>query len=251
MDAKQAKALAQRPAKLRMLMEGTCVDHTAIVVRDLVAWETLFRCMGFEVDDTYRPRPRDIDKGPTSMHTVVVSAGGTPCAPLPAQFALMEGIDCPGKDDQITAYANLFGEFVTQHIALRIQGDIFFLAELWRGLGIRFVTEHDGAHSPFLLSEKDGHSVVQAFTYPMAAGSGRFFEIKKVLGKDECKRLDLKDEFRDKNVAGLRARVRSMQRSGKLFRVNIFGEKGTIRESLLRRGISVPSPYPTQLKDIV
>ena len=132
------KVAVHRTKELRLLVKNACIDHIALATMDMAAWETLFRCMGFEVDDVYRPDPKSIDKGRTSMHTVVVSAGGTPPAPLPAQFALMEGINATLANDQITEYVSRFGDFVVQHIALRIDSDIFRLAKLWQELGIRF-----------------------------------------------------------------------------------------------------------------
>ena len=155
-----------------------------------------------------------------------------------------------------------------QHIAIRYEGDIFKLADNWRELGIRFITEHAGQDSPFLKDEYDGNKIVQAFTYPVISQSipvsviykgevvpavlrvSTFFEIKKVLGAEEAKRLTRGEEFRDRNVEGLRERVRKMQETGELFALNIFGEACALRESLMRRGIPVARDYPTQMKDI-
>src|SRR3989344_6991428 len=108
------KVAVHRTKELRLLVKNACIDHIALASMDMAAWETLFRCMGFEVDDVYRPDPKSIDKGRTSMHTVVVSAGGTPPAPLPAQFALMEGINATLANDQITEYVSRFGDFVVK-----------------------------------------------------------------------------------------------------------------------------------------
>lgn len=224
---------------------GAVIDHIAMPTRDLMALVALKRYLGWETEDTYRPDPSKIGDNRTSMRTVVVTTPGKPGKSLPVQLAIMQGIDNAAgpaiEHSQVSAYLhNTRGmELMVQHIAYRIPcGKLEPLVRDWQAKGIRFITEHDGPDSPFCI-EKDGdHVIRQAFTYPVMPG-GLFYELKEVLSRSDVERLAHKREFRDANVRRLWHSLGKLHEDRTLFKMNIFGELGSLRHSLQKRGIPI------------
>lgn len=236
--------------ELRQHIKGGVLDHVAIAVTDIEAYFALFRYLGWETEDVYRPNPHDIGDGETSMHTRVVTTGGVAIAAKPAQIALMEGVN--GKSlSQISYYTRNGETFNLQHLAYYF-ADVRPVKRAWEERGIRFLT-------PLLIGEEDGNEIIQAFTYPIdvghtsrskrLVGCKRFFEIKSVHTEPDAEILEMRRQFQDKNVRGLWENVRDQLDDIKCS--NIFGEKCSLRTSLERRGIPVLPPSPTRLSEIV
>ncbi|HSE34496.1 MAG TPA: hypothetical protein VLB83_00080 [Candidatus Paceibacterota bacterium] len=224
---------------------GASIDHIAMPTCDLNALVALKRYLGWKTEGTYRPDPDKIGDGRTSMRTVVVSSPSSPSRPLPAQLALMQGIDnmrgVANQPSQVNAYLQHTRgiELMVQHIAFRIPcGKLIPLVRDWEKKGVRFITEHEGPDSPFCVVEEGGMVVRQAFTYPIMPG-GLFYELKEVLSKNEASRVAHADEFQDANVRKLWLALGKLLEEKTLFKMNIFGELGPLRHSLEKRGIPI------------
>lgn len=224
---------------------GATIDHIAMPTRDVRALVALKRYLGWKTEETYRPDPEKIGDGHTSMQTVVVTTPSSPSKSLPAQLALMQGIDnmhgVAIKSSQVSAYLQHTRgmELMVQHIAFRIpSGKLIPLVCDWQMKGVRFITEHDGPDSPFCVVEEGGTIIRQAFTYPIMPG-GLFYELKEVLSKNEASRLAHANEFQDANVRKLWLALGKLLEEKTLFKLNIFGDLGSLRQSLIARGIPI------------